>query len=130
MIEPKPLSFRHYQPREDHPDWKDLHEQAVTLAREIVPLIHTDADDTAVDKTADRLRKAKSLATGAKNYFINRRRWSRGNHALRPLYFIWTLLYKCNFRCTCARPPGCSRRCRGGRRNRCSGNCICRAKSR
>jgi len=63
-------------------------------------VIHTDRHDTMVDKTADRLRKAKSLATATRNYFINRRRFQQGNHALRPMYFIWTMLYSCNFRCT------------------------------
>jgi len=100
MIEPKPLKFEHYKPRDDHPDWKAIHEQAIAQAREIEPLIHTDADDTAVDRAADRLRMAKSLATAANNYRINRARWKDGNHALRPMYFIWTLLYTCNFRCT------------------------------
>jgi len=100
MLEPKPLSFRRYRPREGHPNWQDLHEQAVILAREIEPLIHLDRHDTFQDRAADRLRQLRSLATGAQNYRINRRRWRRGVHALRPLYFIWTMLYRCNFRCT------------------------------
>ena len=86
MLEPKPLQFRHYQPRADHPDWKAIHEQAVAEARAIAPLIHTDAADTLAHKTADALRKAKSLATAAQNYFINRRRWRQGNHALPAMY--------------------------------------------
>ncbi len=100
MIKPKPIKFRHYKPGKGHPDWKKLHAQAVELAREIAPLIHTDADDTAVDKAADRLRKAKSLVTTVNSYKINRKRFKEGNHALRPMYFIWSMLYSCNFRCT------------------------------
>jgi len=100
MIEPLPLNFSRYKPGDGHPDWKLIHDKAVAQAREIAPLIHKDADDTAVDKTADRVRKAKSLATAINNYRINRGRWNRGNHALRPMYFIWTLHYTCNFRCT------------------------------
>jgi len=100
MIEPKPLNFNYYTPKDGHPDWKSVHERAVEYAREIEPLIHTDADDTAVDKAADQLRKAKSLATYTRNYLINRKRFREGNHALRPMYFIWTMLYSCNFRCT------------------------------
>lgn len=99
MIEPKPLLFRHYQPREDHPDWSAIHEQAIAEARAIAPLIHADADDTAVDRAADAIRKVKSLAKAAENYFINRRRFRAGNFALRPMYFIWTMHYACNFRC-------------------------------
>ena len=99
-LEPKPLKFNYYQPKAGHPDWKTLHEEAVALAREIEPLIHKDADDSWTDRIADRTRKASSLLTVANNYRINRSRFKSGNHALRPLYFIWTLLYKCNFRCT------------------------------
>ena len=98
-IDPKPMNFRLYKPKADHPDWEKLHEQAVEEARQIAPLIHTDADDTLIDKSADRIRKAKSLATAINNYRINRKRWKDGNHALRPMYFIWTMLYSCNFRC-------------------------------
>lgn len=100
MIQSRPLKFRHYQPQDGHPDWKAIHEQAIEQAREIEPLIHVDADDTIIDKAADRLRKAKSLATAGQNYLINKKRWKEGNHALRPMYFIWTMLYSCNFRCT------------------------------
>jgi MoaA/NifB/PqqE/SkfB family radical SAM enzyme len=99
-IEPTPLHFKFYQPRADHPDWKAIHEQAVDQARAIAPLIHTDDDDTLIDRASDRLRKMKGLATAANNYLINRQRWQDGNHALRPMYFIWSMLYTCNFRCT------------------------------
>ena len=99
-IEPVPIAFKHYRPRPDHPDWNALHRQAVEQARAIAPLIHTDADDTAADKLADAARKASSLATAANNYRINRQRFAAGNHALRPMYFIWSMLYTCNFRCT------------------------------
>ncbi len=57
MINPLPLNFRHYQAREDHPDWKEIHDQAIEQAREIAPLIHKDADDSIIDKTADKVRK-------------------------------------------------------------------------
>jgi len=100
MIEPKPITFNYYQSKPGHPDWKALQEQAVQLAREIEPLIHKDSDDRFRDKLADQKRKMKSLATAINNYRINRQRWKQGNHALRPLYFIWTLLYRCNFRCS------------------------------
>ena len=99
MIEPRPLNFNFYRPRDGRPDWKAIHGEAVERAREIAPLIHKDSDDTLVDKTADAIRQAKSVATAADNFRINRKRWQEGNHALRPLYFIWTLLYACNFRC-------------------------------
>ncbi len=100
MIEPRPLRFNLYKPKDDHPDWTALHEQAVSEAREIAPLIHKDADDTVQDKVADLVRKGQSLSTFAGNLVENMRRFRRGEHALRPMYFIWTMLYNCNFRCT------------------------------
>jgi molybdenum cofactor biosynthesis enzyme MoaA len=100
LIKPEPITFRHYRPEGGHPDWKAIHEQAIEKAKEIAPLIHADAHDTLVDRAADRVRKMNSLATSINNYRINRRRWKQGNHALRPLYFIWSMLYPCNFRCT------------------------------
>jgi len=100
MIEPLPIRFRHYQPGDGHPDWNDVHRRAVARAREIEPVIHKDSDDGAAMKAADLVRKAKSLGTATANYFENRRRWKAGSWALRPMYFIWTMLYNCNFRCT------------------------------
>lgn len=100
MMEPRPLKFRYYRRKDDHPDWGAVYEEAAALARKIAPLIHRDSDDTAVDRSADALRKMKSLATAGRNYLVNRRRFRERNHALRPLYFIWTMLYNCNFRCS------------------------------
>lgn len=99
-MDPRPMKFKRYVRKDDHPDWNAIHEEAVARARELAPLIHRDRDDTAVDKSADALRKMKGLATAGQNYLINRKRFREGNHALRPLYFIWTMLYTCNFRCT------------------------------
>jgi MoaA/NifB/PqqE/SkfB family radical SAM enzyme len=95
-----PFSRRYYTPQADHPDWEMLHAEARRLASEILPGIHTDRDDSWKDQWADRWRAIRSIASAARNYWTNRRRWRQDNHALRPLYFIWTMLYPCNFRCT------------------------------
>ena len=100
MIKKEPIKFKHYKRKDDHPDWDAIHEKAVAQANEILPLIHTDKDDTIVDTTADKVRIAKSIASAGANFIENKKRWKAGNHALRPLYFIWTMLYSCNFRCT------------------------------
>jgi len=94
------LTFRHYQRKDDHPDWDALQEQAMAQAEAVLPCIHTDAEDGLAHKAANARRKARSLRTFAGNYRVNRRRWKAGNHALRPFYFIWTMLYGCNLRCT------------------------------
>jgi MoaA/NifB/PqqE/SkfB family radical SAM enzyme len=100
MSSGQPFIFRNYMRKADHPDWGALQSQAELLAREILPLIHTDRDDSLRYRLADRWRSCRSVATASRNYVINRRRWKAGNHALRPLYFIWSMLYPCNFRCT------------------------------
>jgi MoaA/NifB/PqqE/SkfB family radical SAM enzyme len=100
LPEPLPLRFELYQPKAEHPSWESLHQEAVERARNIAPLIHWDQDDTALDKLADAARTPASLATALNNYRITRQRFAAGNHALRPMYFIWTLLYHCNFRCS------------------------------
>ena len=95
-----PFAFQHYSRKEDHPDWEALRAEARRLADVILPEIHKDSDDTVRDKAGDAWRAVRSIGTACRAYGINRSRWRHGNHALRPLYFIWTLLYPCNFRCT------------------------------
>ncbi len=94
------LQFRRYRPIEGHTDVQRLHADALELAERIAPLITKDSDLSAADKIRDAARKAKSLKLTVQNYRINRRRYKSGNHALRPLYIIWTMLNSCNFRCS------------------------------
>lgn len=94
------LKFNHYTPKKDHPDWAALHAQAIRQANEIIPLIHKDSDDTWRDRLDDRARILKSQATALNNFRINRQRLKNNNHAFRPLYFIWSMVNSCNFRCT------------------------------
>lgn len=44
-------------------------------------------------------RRARAAATALASYRHNRALVKRGREDLRPLYFIWTLLRACNFRC-------------------------------
>lgn len=100
MAENDPLVFRHYVQKDDHPDWNALLGEARRLAAEILPNLATDRNASFRDRCADKRRAARSIATACRNYLVNRRRWREGNYALRPLYFIWSMLYPCNFRCT------------------------------
>lgn len=93
------LDFHHYQVRSGHPDWADCLAEARLLADRIAPLITKDADLTLADRLRDGARKAKALGITARNLVVNRRRYARGDHALRPLYVIWTMLNACNYRC-------------------------------
>lgn len=74
--------------------------EARLLARKIGPLITKDRDLSLADKLADLKRKGLSLKKTFENLLVNRQRYKRGDHALRPLYVIWTMLNACNFRCT------------------------------
>lgn len=94
------MKFRLYRPREGHPDFNTCQEEARQLAEEIKPRIKKDRDITPADRMRDAARKAKSLKKLAENFRVNRQRYKIGDHALRPLYVIWTMLNTCNFRCT------------------------------
>jgi MoaA/NifB/PqqE/SkfB family radical SAM enzyme len=94
------LDFKFYQPRPGHPNLEVCMEEALRLAETIKPIIKKDAQLTTLDKYRDIKRKVTALTRMGGNYFINRHRYRKGNHALRPLYSIWTMLNACNFRCT------------------------------
>ncbi len=94
------MEFKYYQPREGHPDLEKCMEEALELAEGIRPGIKKDRDLSPGERASDAARKAKSLTKLAENFRINRRRYGRGDHTLRPLYVIWTMLNACNFRCT------------------------------
>jgi MoaA/NifB/PqqE/SkfB family radical SAM enzyme len=94
------LRFRHYLPKPGHPDWARLQEQAMRQVAEVLPNLHKDEDDTVFDKLRDRARILHSQASALNNFRINRQRLKAGNHAFRPLYFIWSMINACNFRCS------------------------------
>ena len=76
------------------PDWERLRAEAAELAAEIGPLLEEPRRGPA-----EWRRRGRSVATAVQNYLENRRRTARGREDLLPLYFIWTLLRPCNFRC-------------------------------
>jgi len=93
------MEFNLYQPQPGHPDLDACMDKARDLADKILPGIRKDADLTRADRWRDAVRKGKALRKTAENLAVNRARHRRGDHALRPLYVIWTLLNQCNFRC-------------------------------
>jgi len=94
------MKFKLYEPKRGHPDFDKCRDQALALAKKIGPLVKKDADLSAAEKMRDALRRGKALGKLAENYYVNRKRYREGDHTLRPLYVIWTLLNECNFRCT------------------------------
>jgi MoaA/NifB/PqqE/SkfB family radical SAM enzyme len=88
-------SFSLYRPRDGHPDWERLADEARALAATLLPSLERPRTGRA-----ERRRRARSHATAFGNFVRNRRLDRAGREDLRPLYFIWTVLRACNFRCT------------------------------
>lgn len=86
---------KRYQPRSGHPDWPRLMREADAIVAEVLPTLAQPQRGLP-----EVTRRAKSYATAARGYLENRRRARAGREDLLPLYFIWTTLRACNFRCT------------------------------
>ncbi|PIV98471.1 MAG: hypothetical protein CO108_23310 [Deltaproteobacteria bacterium CG_4_9_14_3_um_filter_63_12] len=87
--------FRHYHPAPGHPDWVTLQREAKAIADEVRPQLERPQRGLPELK-----RRKRSYQTAASNFLENRRRTQSGREDLLPLYFIWTTLRACNFRCT------------------------------
>ncbi len=86
--------FDRYRPRAGHPDWQRLAAEASALADEIRPGLEQPRRGWL-----EHRRRLRSYRTALRNFSVN---WSlerQGRHDLRPLYFIWTTLRRCNFAC-------------------------------
>ncbi len=94
------MKFDLYKPVSYHPDWDELYSEARRLAREISGVITSDKDISYADRASDINRHRKSYVTTLASYFENRRRLRKGDHNIRPLYWVWAMLNNCNLRCT------------------------------
>lgn len=86
--------FSRYRPRPGHPDFARLEREAEALARRFAPTLEAPPRGPR-----EALRRTRSIATAIQSYVENRRRARAGREDLLPLYFIWTTLRPCNFRC-------------------------------
>jgi MoaA/NifB/PqqE/SkfB family radical SAM enzyme len=93
------LAFKLYKPGPSHPDWEELFKEAKELAEKIAQHITLD-ENTRTERLQLFKRRSSVYMTSVRNYLVNRKRLKNHNHALRPFYFIWTMLNACNFRCT------------------------------
>lgn len=91
----QPPQFHLYQPSPGHPDWARLQSEARELAATLRPSLERPRRGWVESR-----RRGHAYATTARNYALNRRLLRSGRADLRPLYFIWTLLRTCNFRCS------------------------------
>ena len=87
-------AFRLYRPRAGHPDWPRLRAEADEIARRVQPLLEPPRRGWR-----EWRRRMHSYAATAHHFVVNRRLLRGGREDLRPLYFIWTVLRTCNFRC-------------------------------
>ena len=93
------LEFRLYSPKEGHPDWEAVSGRAEALTDRVRGVADLGPGNLA-ERAAEARRVAHGLATFAGSAVKNHYRLKRGNHALLPPYFIWTMHNRCNFRCT------------------------------
>lgn len=88
-----PTVLRH-RPRPGHPDWARLVAEARELAARLGPKLQAPRRGWR-----EASRRAASYRTAVTGYLENRKRVKSGREDLLPLYFIWTTLRPCNFRC-------------------------------
>lgn len=88
------LPFDRYRPEPGHPHWSRLAAEAHALAAELAPGLAPPRSGGV-----ERRHRLRAHATTLRNFADNRRRAGEGRHDLWPLYFIWTVLRTCNFRC-------------------------------
>lgn len=82
-------------PASGRPDLARLSAEADALVARIAPALEPPRAGPR-----EWLRRARSYRTALAGYRENRRRARAGREDLLPLYFIWTTLRPCNFRCT------------------------------
>lgn len=74
---------------------QQLEQEGSSLARRLAPSLAGRAP-----RSRELRRRARAWSTASQNYLENRRRTRAGREDLLPLYFIWTTLRPCNFRCS------------------------------
>ncbi len=90
--------FHFYKPKSHHPNWKELHQEALNLALRIAKNIVRDKNPLSA--TILQRRKIIALYKTLRAVFINMRRMAKGSHNFIPLFYIWTMTNQCNFTCS------------------------------
>ncbi|MHA1357338.1 MAG: radical SAM protein [Candidatus Helarchaeota archaeon] len=90
--------YHHYSPKSHHPNWNEMHQEALELALKICKNI--SLDKTALSSTLFQKRKLLALYRTIKNLFFNMRRMKKGDQNFIPIFYIWTMTNQCNFLCS------------------------------
>jgi MoaA/NifB/PqqE/SkfB family radical SAM enzyme len=96
--QPPFIEFNLYNPKSQHPDWKELYSEAFDMAKKIYKNITLQKN--VLQSTLFQKRRILAILRTLKNLFINKRRMSKGNHDFIPLFYIWTMTNACNFLCS------------------------------
>ena len=91
-------TFRFYQPKTNHPNWNELHTEALSLAIKIAKNINLQKN--ILQRTIFTKRKLLAIIRTFKNLLINKRRMNKSNHNFIPIFYIWTMTNACNFVCS------------------------------
>lgn len=92
-------SFELYSPRAGHPGWDGVEERARDLVGAASGTLEFDTGSLG-ERISEAKRITEALSTTARSMLTNHFRLKKGECHLLPPYFIWTMLNRCNFRCT------------------------------
>lgn len=90
--------FNLYQPKRQHPNWKELHIEAAQLALNIAKNIKLRPN--FLQTTLFQKRKLLSILKTIRFLTTNKQKMAKGNHNFIPLFYIWTMTNNCNFECS------------------------------
>ncbi len=90
--------FNLYNPKETHPNWKELNKEAAELAIKIAKNIKFKTN--AFQGTILTKRKIFAILKTIKNLIKNKIKMAKNNHNFIPIFYIWTMTNNCNFECT------------------------------
>lgn len=92
------LEFSLYKPKETHPNWSQLQQEAVELAQKI--LANCNTTRSVKEKIGKRIRLSHAMWKTIRNLLRNQYKASHGSHNFIPLFYIWTMTNNCNFVCS------------------------------
>ena len=90
--------FSLYQPKKEHPNWKQLQIEAAHLALNVAKNMGTER--RFFQTSLLQKRKILAIIKTFKNLLKNKIKMAKGDHNFNPLFYIWTMTNNCNFKCS------------------------------